>query len=145
MLTSWVALLAISYPIRLDVSAFVSKFETYRQVYDVAPSCSIPGVYLLADLGDDEDNVIGYCEPWEDAFIIELDQTYWRHAPESERETLILHELGHCVLGRRHRDDYRVLGEGLVIESLMHSYENMGETYKRFQGHYLRELFDAHQ
>ena len=60
-----------------------------------------------ATIGEiDKPNVIGQCS-WNQAHEhnIVLDQDYWRTANDMQREFLVFHELGHCVLGRDHVDD----------------------------------------
>ncbi len=53
-----------------------------------------------------EPNVIGQCSRSESSqHAITIDQRYWRSANDLQREYLIFHELGHCVLGRDHTDD----------------------------------------
>ena len=52
-----------------------------------------------------EPNVIGQCA-WSQnhQHSITLDQQYWRTANDLQREFVVFHELGHCVLGLQHTD-----------------------------------------
>ncbi len=51
-------------------------------------------------------NVIGQCahDPNQPGTVI-IDRAYWNIATDLEREFLVFHELGHCLLNRDHLDD----------------------------------------
>lgn len=63
-------------------------------------------------------NVIGTCS-WDQAqkHSIVLDRVYWRSASDLQREFLVFHELGHCVLGRGHVDSSDASGNCISIMS----------------------------
>ncbi len=69
-----------------------------------------------------------------------IDQTYWNRVSARQREFVVFHELGHCYLDRRHRDERDPEGNCL---SMMHSagtichnlYNDITRDY------YLDELF----
>ena len=65
-----------------------------------------------------EPNVIGQCR-WSSnhSHSITLDRQYWTHANDLQREFLVFHELGHCVLGRDHRDESDANGNCVSIMS----------------------------
>lgn len=53
-----------------------------------------------------ESNVLGQCYTYsDDSRQIIIDQDSWEELDELEKEFLIMHELGHCVLNRGHADD----------------------------------------
>jgi len=51
---------------------------------------------------------------------IEVDETNWNNSNEGEREEIIFHELGHCVLGRDH--DNNIIEAYGVPKSIMYPY-----------------------
>lgn len=63
-------------------------------------------------------NVIGQCS-WDQTLkhSIVIDQTYWRAANDLQREFVVFHELGHCVLGRAHVDNSDANGSCISIMS----------------------------
>lgn len=67
-----------------------------------------------------------------------IDTNFWKQADEAEREALIFHELGHCVLDRDHIKKKSALGIplSLMFPSVIPSF-----TYRKFRKHYLIELF----
>lgn len=70
----------------------------------------------IADI--EEENVIGTCS-WSQnhSHNITLDQNYWRTANDMQREFLVFHELGHCVLGRDHVDNSDANGNCISMMS----------------------------
>lgn len=76
--------------------------------------------------------------------VITIDAIYWRTASERERERVVFHELGHCVLDRRHRNE--LLLENDCI-SLMRGVENnfscsTNDEDDAWWAYYTDELFD---
>ena len=56
-------------------------------------------------------NVIGQCAHDENKpNTVIIDRFYWNTATDLEREFLVFHELGHCVLNREHLDDADIHG-----------------------------------
>lgn len=70
-----------------------------------------------------------------------LDKDFWDVAPPAQREALVYHELGHCLLGEDHRDESAADG---TFASVMHAALISGAMYyKSPERHeaYLVELF----
>lgn len=66
-----------------------------------------------------------------------IDPEFWENASNTQREIIVLHELGHCVLERGH--DYDKL-DGCPM-SVMYPYLLSNYCYKSFKKAYLDELF----
>ncbi|NRB51143.1 MAG: hypothetical protein HRU41_25960 [Saprospiraceae bacterium] len=75
---------------------------------------------LEADIiGIERDGVLGQCHYSEQApNIVEVDDEFWARASDLEKEYVVFHELGHCVLGRNHNDDRNADG---TCSSIMQS------------------------
>lgn len=59
---------------------------------------------MIAEI--DEGNVIGRCQYGRYAGNhVTIDQTFWNRSGQLGREMVVFHELGHCYLGRAHRED----------------------------------------
>lgn len=71
---------------------------------------------------------------------IRIDVTYWRQFSAMQREFLIFHELGHCILEREHLDEADAQGNCL---SIMNSgFGKCRNAYSRTsRERYLDELF----
>ena len=89
-----------------------------------------------------EDEVAGQCNYQSHApnHVI-IDAAFWTEASDRYREFVVFHELGHCDLGRDHREDAYSNG---ACQSIMRS--GLGEcidNYNPFTREtYLDELFD---
>lgn len=71
--------------------------------------------------------------------IITVNRSFWERASSADREALILHELGHCLLGRSHLAGYD-FRHGRHY-SLMNPSFIGGNEFKRNRDYYLSELF----
>ena len=76
--------------------------------------------------------------------FITIDEIYWRTATDRERERVVFHELGHCVLDRRHRNE-KLLENDCI--SLMQGAENnfscsTNDEDEAWWEYYHDELFD---
>lgn len=87
-----------------ELQAYFDAFEAEAQARNVSIDWNEASV--SAYLSDIENaSVYGRCiRLSEQNPKIEINQTYWDSASEMEREYLLFHELGHCVLGRKHDD-----------------------------------------
>ncbi len=70
--------------------------------------------------------------------FITINRTAWNQMSELGREQLIYHEMGHCLLKRGHRSDYRLDGSPY---SLMSKYSIDDRTYSQYRDSYKQELF----
>ncbi|MBX2817017.1 MAG: hypothetical protein KTR24_13510 [Saprospiraceae bacterium] len=76
---------------------------------------------------------------------IEIEKLYWDGLSDAEREGLIFHELGHCELDRRHRNDLLSNGEwasrmrGSPIPDTLNAVINYSEERRDY---YIEELFN---
>ena len=71
---------------------------------------------------------------------IRINEAKWMYLGETQREILIFHELGHCVLNRLHRLDF---GSDGNPASIMYPTVIAGIIYERNKEYYLRELFGS--
>jgi hypothetical protein len=88
-----------------------------------------------------EDNVAGVCHYSSNSpNVITIDQSFWNQSSEYSKEMVVFHELGHCVLGKGHREDAD--GNGSCL-SIMRS--GLGNCITRYnqqnRAYYLDELF----
>ncbi|MCC6815779.1 MAG: hypothetical protein IT267_05160 [Saprospiraceae bacterium] len=50
-------------------------------------------------------SIVGQCQKSNDNHTILIERVYWDKASYLEREQLLFHELGHCILNRHHFDE----------------------------------------
>jgi|GEM_PF-3225285 len=95
----------------------------------------------------DPEFTAGYCDLVSSPPIVNINKSLWDILNERNKEFIILHELGHCVLKRQHITD---LLPNKEMKSIMTSgdFENIeGNKVLNYSGfrkqYYLDELFDA--
>lgn len=123
-------------PIRIvdaELQEYVSRFEQIGrfQIGD-----------LEAQFGEiKEENVVGLCETDDDAQTppkITISKEYWEGIIDVQREELLFHELGHCILNREHRND---LGADGCPMSIMYWETISVQCLDRYIDYYREELF----
>lgn len=97
---------------------------------------------ISARITDIEEDAVGQCLTFtNNSRQINIDRTYWKRSDDMDREFLIFHELGHCLLGRPHLDESNASGTCI---SLMNS--GKGFCIKNYslitRSDYLDELFN---
>lgn len=89
-------------------------------------------------------NETGICE-WADNETprITINQRIWNTLSDYDRQEVIFHELGHCVLKRIHQNSEMMAYGGTiqVAESIMYMYRISGTIYRDNIAHYHDELF----
>jgi len=92
---------------------------------------------LVVKFADLEDPVTGLCELYtKQSPVISIDRSYWAGADDAERENLMFHELGHCVLRRGHLETRKDLKPvSIMFPSLIPFH------YKGDRVGYVNELF----
>ena len=99
---------------------YVKRFadEAYRRnVYPNQSKLAALSIRFAFNLGDY--NHLAECEV--NTTQISVSESYWMTASEPEREVLIFHELGHCLLGRGHDDNVMPISGGTIYKSIMNS------------------------
>lgn len=97
----------------LDVQLYLDRFEE---------EANERGFTYINEIGNIEVHlveiisfgVLGQCfrDP-DDINQIHLDRTYWEGASDLEKEFVVFHELGHCLLNRGHLNDS--IGDGTCL------------------------------
>lgn len=88
-----------------------------------------------------DSDAVGLCQYATSPRAITIDPTFWQAAPEGNRQDLVFHELGHCILNRAHMNSTTTpLGtQGLTgIGSIMF-YTVFDDS--DFYSQYIQELF----
>jgi hypothetical protein len=114
----------------------IKGFEVY--VYSFIEDASdygkdVPLDDLIVEFGNTRRHselAIGTCTRGNHTPLVLIDEEYWTTASEQERYAIIYHELGHCLLNRRHVEDYK---------SLMNP--TIKKDFYLYEEYYLTELF----
>jgi hypothetical protein len=119
-----------------EYSAYVEAFENEGRAHGQSISA---GSLVIMDSDELPSRVHARCHT---GFLqtptILVNKAVWPGLSENTREAVMFHELGHCVLGRNHKDDVDEKGTKI---SLMHTFTPIGNTYASNREHFLTELF----
>jgi hypothetical protein len=123
-------------------NSFVDDFEIKGKAITGNANFSVGDVPI--NFGDTENpNFQGVCFEYPDGTKEVIIKKSWWDANNNHnyRESLIFHELGHCVLGRDHLDDTAANTEDSFKISMMNSVIVAPEDYQPHRDQYHEELF----
>jgi hypothetical protein len=124
-----------------DLDQYVEYFKTKAAKYKVKVDLSNIRVVFVERMP--VKGWVGLCETLTTGTkVLSIHRGYFERMPEEVRYSLILHELGHCALGREHSD--AMLPGGCPV-SVMHWKDNMKGCFYNNQMYYLKELFGIPQ
>lgn len=120
--------------------SFVAEFERVSAQQGQAVAISD----LIVEFGDTPSlNETGVCI-WssDDTPRVVINQAIWNTLNDDDREEVIFHELGHCILQRLHQNSrVNVAGGGTRPQSVMYPVRIDGNTYMDNIADYQSELF----
>ena len=128
---------------------YIDRFEEEAATRGVNVDFSEEGIEIL--LVDSTSYLYaGYCDKDQETHQITIQRNYWDNVTERDRERLLFHELGHCILNRSHKngltDDREFLSimQGSGSQSQYYSVRNRFVNYSGFRkAYYLDELFNG--
>lgn len=77
-----------------------------------------------------------------DSVTVEVDQKEWNKLSDGQKQNLVDHELGHCLLGRVHRHGYTAINNYVYPKSIMYPSVLGGDQYAEEKEKLRDELFD---
>lgn len=91
-----------------SIQVYFERFENEALIRNIQVDLSVITSDII-DIG--EDNIAGQCFFQSHApNHITIDREFWDNATTLLREMVVFHELGHCYLGRSHRDSQNAQG-----------------------------------
>lgn len=123
-------------------SALWPHFETFEQVaFKRGIDLDLRELEVTGAISDiPEANVAGTCRYGTHIHQVTIDRSYWNSASHLQREMVVFHELGHCVLAISHRESDN--GEGLCLSIMNSGTTNCRVAYtSQNREYYLDELF----
>lgn len=131
-----------SHAARLEISGFetyVASFESDAAEHGRAIQVTDLVIRFGAVDAGNESGGRGVCEFQSGVTpVITISAQAWEASSEAEREQLVFHELGHCVLHKRHEGGVSAQG---IPNSLMNPYRIQGSVYLQHKAQYLAGLF----
>lgn len=143
-------LISCAPPIKQDFQYVEADFQIYLDEFEAATGVRYQGDIMFTATGSLEfyvKDAIAICAEYKDGGkIIRVDTGFWLTADNESREQLIFHELGHCALGRKHKDNKMLLNveeiQYYVPQSIMYPRSFGGWMYRELKQYYLKELAD---
>lgn len=148
-------------PIRnipISIQPHVDRFVYEAEKRGLNPGISNLSVEFEINIlpGDDQRNIVGSCSRSSNLDLVKIDtlNSLWLLSGNLGREEIIFHELGHCLLGREHREDKLASGDyasimrsrGLLQYGDLSTFIGLspGPAEAKFyrRDYYLDELFD---
>ena len=123
---------------------YIDKFEAHGRTYLKDANFKV-GDIPINFLDPKEATVQGICTQYSDGSKeIIIRKEWWEQVSKKYHESLIFHELGHCRLGRNHRDqEYEDSDENTHKLSLMNGVLVVPGEFEKFESAYLQELFEC--
>ena len=123
-----------------ELKMYAQRFEAYSAIYSSKGSVAIYNLRIVFGPMNEE-KAVGLCSlDLSGTSTVSIDKAYWDTASPPQKEVLIFHELGHCVLGRGHNDQ---LNESESPLSIMYSDIRPAYYYPYEKERYLRELYNT--
>ena len=129
-----------NYVVEEEISVYFEKFEAAAA--ERGHEIDLKAIHIEGYFSDIEANgVVGQCKTYSDGtHDIVIEKTYWNRKNDLEKEYLIFHELGHCVLNREHLDNQDQ--QGNCISMMQSGTSNCDDNYTTSTiENYLDELF----
>lgn len=122
-------------------SNIVTQFEQAGRQYSGNASFKVTDVPV--NFGNTENEKFeGVCFSYPDGTTeVIIRETWWNSASQALKESLLFHELGHCVLGRDHDNEAFDIDGSSHKASMMNSVIVNSSQYSRYRAGYLTELF----
>lgn len=120
-----------------DIQGVNTQFTTYVQAFEALYGNDIGDIPI--QFGDISINEAGQCIDFGDGHKeIKINQGNWNSYGDEAKYSLIMHELGHCVLNRGH--DTTIMSNGYP-ESYMYPGMFFSHSIVSLKSHYDAELF----
>ncbi len=123
----------------------MTQYIAFRvQARDHGVDASAPIVMLFGNDGaciaSGGTTLAGCCTRQDGQATVTINQSIWNTLNADDRELLVFHELGHCLLGRAHRTDTdHGVPESIMYPSAPGGY--LSSAYPEYKNAYLNELF----
>lgn len=131
-----------TYPnVQEELWVYFARFEEEAALR--GENIDLNGLALTAAIEElHPDDVAGVCNyNSRNPNHIGIDESFWNLAASRWREMVVFHELGHCVLGRGHREGS--FDNGLCVSIMRSGTGTCRDAYQRSnRAYYLDELFE---
>lgn len=141
------------YNVHPDLQSYVTTFSAKRAIAGNASAIKDLEAHFSDTIGTigELGMVVGVCirsktttnngliQEVRETPVIKINRQYWESTAEADREQLMYHELGHCILKRDHDE---TLITHAQPESIMYPVHLGNALYVDYYSHYINELFN---
>jgi hypothetical protein len=120
-----------------ELASYVEYFEDAANQYNV----DLPMKNLFVSFVDSfpVQGWVGLCESGNGlSKYVSIHRAYFKKAPSEIKYALVIHELGHCVVGKPHVEGYL---SDHCPKSVMHPSDGLFGCFFKHQDYYFKELF----
>lgn len=122
------------------IKPYVQRFiEDARKRKVSIPEMSRTTVVFGTTRTKDEPITVGFCDDVQGWPFITVSEADWAYSDDYEKEQLVFHELGHCVLGRDHCD---VTRNDQPVSIMEVDLGRSAQAYKTRREEFVNELFN---
>lgn len=120
--------------------SYVNEFSQYAKKYNKVIDTSNLSIEF-GETKEEGEDVVGLCYTYENSKDKEivLDKEFWDSTNEIKRKELLFHELGHCILDKRH--DKTIINPPGRPKSIMYPYVISTYWIENYFEEYIAELF----
>jgi len=98
------------------IQPYLDDFVAEGELRQYNPAFPVRELSILLEPIDGA--AVGQCQRYDGGTrTVVIDRAYWMRSNTTQREFLVFHELGHCILGRNHLDDALQNGHCVSIMS----------------------------
>ena len=124
-------------PIMHNGRVIESAFKSYVEEFERLCKCKVEFDMIFSELFLKK--YVGVC--LKPIGIVAIRESYWKNLHAYEKELLIFHELGHCVLNRDHDKSDKMMDFHKIRASMMYPRMLNQWDYQSYRDYYLKELF----
>lgn len=121
-----------------ELAPLVSEFITEARAYGRVSDQVNLNVSFVPEIPSNDPGYITLGQCFMGTGIVQINHTEWEDLSDNEKEELIFHELGHCLLNRQHNDG--LFATGMPV-SMMYWLLVDERWYVQYKAYYWNEMF----
>lgn len=125
-----------NYVVDSEAALYVESFVREAKAYNVNLP-DLPNLHVLFVPSFSSSTFVATCTPHYQRPTIHISEEHWSSKSENEKEVIMFHELGHCLLHRSHNETV----VNSVPTSLMFPIQLSDAVYEPRRAAYIHELF----
>jgi hypothetical protein len=129
-----------------ELVSYLNEFQKQAKLHHT----SVDSSHLVMRFSEMSDSMLAYCSQSTNGPTVVVKGSWWNDVGNSDRESVVFHELGHCLLHLTHDNStenaYDYFGSSLYKQgfpsSVMNKYHFSAYTYQLNRETYIDRLFN---